>query len=120
MLSYSHSFPQLYDLGLEKEILAVPRSHPAAQNRFVYSRGKLHQLPSGVKAIISKNALFSKSLLPLILREPFVRKKQDDADESVYNFFKRRMSEEVHKFYYFVVQFSWFKFYFPLFWGIVM
>lgn len=89
-------FFQLHHLGLEKNILAVPRSHSAARNRYIYSRGTLHQLPAGVKSIIKKNPLISKSLLPLILREPFVRKKQDDADESVYDFFRRRLSAEVY------------------------
>lgn len=93
-------FLQLHNLGLEKEILAVPRTHPAARNRYIYSRGTLHQLPAGVKSIIEKNPLISKSLLPLILREPFVRKKQNDADESVYNFFRRRLSEEVYMYMY--------------------
>ena len=88
-------FEQVHDLGLEKSILAVPSSHPAARSRFIYSRGKLHQLPSGVTSIIKRQSLFSKSLLPTILREPFLRGKQDNGDESVYNFFKRRLNEEV-------------------------
>ena len=46
-------------------------------------------------SIIKKQSLFSKSLLPMILREPFVRRKQDSTDESVYDFFERRMSREV-------------------------
>ena len=88
---------QVHDLGLDSSILAVPSSHPAARSRFIYSRGKLHQLPSGIISIIKKQSLFSKPLLPTILREPFVRGKQDDTDESVYDFFKRRMNEEVCK-----------------------
>ena len=87
---------QVQDIGLEKRILAVPRSHPAAKSRFIYSRGKLHELPTGIMSLIKRQPLFSKSLLPLILREPFVGRKQDDVDESVYDFFKRRMSVEVH------------------------
>lgn len=86
---------QVHDLGLESSILAVPSSHPAARSRFIYSQGKLHQLPSGVISIIKKQSLFSKPLLPTILREPFVKGKQDDTDESVYDFFKRRMNVEV-------------------------
>ncbi|XP_078379655.1 protoporphyrinogen oxidase-like [Oculina patagonica] len=85
----------VHDLGLEKSILSVPSSHPAARSRFIYSRGKLHELPSGVISIIKKQSLFSKSLLSTILREPFVRGKQDNTDETVYDFFKRRMNEEV-------------------------
>jgi len=87
---------QVHDIGLEKRILAVSRSHPAAKSRFIYSRGKLHQLPTSIMSLVKRQPLFSKSLLPLILREPFVRRKQDDVDESVYDFFKRRMSVEVH------------------------
>lgn len=87
---------QVQDIGLEKRILAVPRSHPAAKSRFIYSRGKLHELPTGIMSLMKRQPLFSKSLLPLILKEPFVRRKQDDVDESVYDFFKRRMSVEVH------------------------
>ena len=86
---------QVHDLGLGSSILAVPSSHPAARSRFIYSRGKLHQLPSGVISIIKKQSLFSKPLLSTILREPFVKGKQDDSDESVYEFFKRRMNKEV-------------------------
>ncbi|XP_068733802.1 protoporphyrinogen oxidase-like [Montipora capricornis] len=85
----------LQDLSLEREILAVPRSHPAAQNRFIYSQGELHQLPTGIKSIIKKNPLMSKSLLPLILREPFVSKNRDGTEESVHGFFERRLSREV-------------------------
>ena len=88
-------FEQVHDLGLEKNVLSVSSSHPAARSRFIYSREKLHQLPSGVISIIKKQSLFSKSLLPTIIREPFVRGKQDHEDESIYNFFKRRMNEEV-------------------------
>ena len=92
---YNFTCWQVHDLGLESSILAVSSSHPAARSRFIYSRGKLHQLPSGVSSIIKKQSLFSKPLLPTILREPFVRGKQDETDESVYDFFKRRMNEEV-------------------------
>lgn len=88
-------FEQVHDLGLEKNVLSVSSSHPAARSRFIYSREKLHQLPSGVISIIKRQSLFSKSLLPTIIREPFVRGKQDHEDESIYNFFKRRMNEEV-------------------------
>lgn len=37
----------------------------------------------------------SKSMLPFILREPFVGRNQDHPDESVYEFFRRRLSKEV-------------------------
>lgn len=95
MIFLLYFFEQVHDLGLEKNVLSVSSSHPAARSRFIYSREKLHQLPSGVISIIKRQSLFSKSLLPTIIREPFVRGKQDHEDESIYNFFKRRMNEEV-------------------------
>ncbi|NWI37114.1 PPOX oxidase, partial [Picathartes gymnocephalus] len=39
---------QVSELGLAGDILAVPRGHPASQNRFLYLGGALHRLPSGL------------------------------------------------------------------------
>lgn len=36
------------ELGLESEVLPVRGDHPAARNRFLYVRGALHPLPSGL------------------------------------------------------------------------
>ena len=37
---------QTEDLGLSSEVLAVPNSSLAAQNRFIYMNGKIHTMPS--------------------------------------------------------------------------
>ena len=86
---------QVSDLGLADRILSVKSNHPGSRSRFIYSGGSLHQLPTGLVSVIKKQSLFSKSLFPIFLREPFVKTKTDDADESVYSFFERRLSKEV-------------------------
>ena len=40
--------PQVSKLGLEGDVLPVPRDHPASRNRFLYTGGALHKLPSGL------------------------------------------------------------------------
>ncbi|NXR20376.1 PPOX oxidase, partial [Cinclus mexicanus] len=42
---------QVSELGLAGDILAVPRDHPAARNRFLYLGGALHPLPSGLGCV---------------------------------------------------------------------
>ncbi|XP_031552690.1 protoporphyrinogen oxidase-like [Actinia tenebrosa] len=83
------------ELGLENMIIPVSTSHAGARNRFIYSKGQVHKLPSSIASIVKRQSLFSGSLLPILLREPFVKRRTDESDESVYDFFKRRFSKEV-------------------------
>lgn len=39
---------QVSELGLEGDVLPVPGDHPASRNRFLYTGGALHKLPSGM------------------------------------------------------------------------
>lgn len=39
---------QVSELGLEGDVLPVPGDHPASRNRFLYTGGALHKLPSGL------------------------------------------------------------------------
>ncbi|CAN0003094.1 unnamed protein product [Bubo scandiacus] len=59
------------ELGLESDVLPVPGDHPASRNRFLYTGGALHKLPSGLGGL---------------LRPP---------DESVHAFAHRRFGREV-------------------------
>ncbi|XP_001633012.2 protoporphyrinogen oxidase [Nematostella vectensis] len=83
------------ELGLESNIIPVNTSHPGATNRFIYCRGKVHKLPNSIISILKKQSLFSQSLLPTILEEPFKEKRISENDESVYSFFSRRLNREV-------------------------
>ncbi|XP_066064757.1 protoporphyrinogen oxidase-like isoform X1 [Chamaea fasciata] len=46
---YQHVSPQVSELGLAGDILAVPGDHPASRNRFLYLGGTLHPLPQGLR-----------------------------------------------------------------------
>ncbi|XP_041337725.1 protoporphyrinogen oxidase [Pyrgilauda ruficollis] len=56
--------PKVSELGLAGDILAVPRDHPAARNRFLYLGGALHPLPSGLRAVLRALPPMSLSLCP--------------------------------------------------------
>uniref|UniRef100_A0A8C4WX08 Protoporphyrinogen oxidase n=1 Tax=Eptatretus burgeri TaxID=7764 RepID=A0A8C4WX08_EPTBU len=83
------------DLGLSAEVLPVLRSAPAAQNRFLYSKGQLHALPSSFKGLLKVGGLLSRPLLWTALKEPFVRRGSKKEDETIYGFLERRMGKEV-------------------------
>lgn len=86
----------IQDLGLENEIVAIPRNHPAAQNRMIYANGSLNTLPSSLKSIFVKSPPFSKPLVLHLLKDITTPKKHiPDEDESIYNFVNRRFGSEV-------------------------
>lgn len=74
-------------LGLEGRLR---RANEASAHRFVLRAGRLRELPS------SPPAFLAGDILPLfgklrVLAEPFVPKREGDADESVYDFARRRI-----------------------------
>ena len=76
-------------LGLEKRLLA---SRDAARKRYIFRRGRLHQVP------LSGPAMLTSSLLsPLgktrLLCEPFSRRRPE-ADESIHDFASRHIGGE--------------------------
>ncbi|KAJ3299484.1 hypothetical protein HK104_008756 [Borealophlyctis nickersoniae] len=84
----------IHQLGLEDEILLVPTSAPAAQNRFVYYQGELNPLPNNLPSLIFSNAPVTRGVLRSVLRESFV-KPTTESDESIHSFFSRRLSPDV-------------------------
>lgn len=86
----------IQDIGLENEIVAIPRNHPAALNRMIYANGSLNTLPSSLKSIFVKSPPFSKPLILHLLKDITTPKKHiPDHDESIYNFVNRRFGSEV-------------------------
>ena len=51
-LKFDSNILQAEDLGLQDDVIAVSRSHPSAQNRFIYAGGELCPLPSGLLIIL--------------------------------------------------------------------
>ncbi|XP_049633009.1 protoporphyrinogen oxidase [Suncus etruscus] len=82
------------ELGLESEVLPVRGDHPAARNRFLYVRGALHPLPSGLRGLFRRSPPFSQALLWAGLRE-LIAKRGEGPDETVHSFTERRLGSEV-------------------------
>ncbi|MEQ2285573.1 hypothetical protein AMECASPLE_033299, partial [Ameca splendens] len=84
------------DLGLEGDILPVTYSHVASQNRYLYVRGQLHKLPSGIRGMFQTVPPFSRPLVFSLISEILV-KKGKEADESIHSFVSRRLGKEVRR-----------------------
>ncbi|KAM3656937.1 protoporphyrinogen oxidase isoform 3-T3 [Ammospiza maritima maritima] len=82
------------ELGLAGDILAVPREHPAARNRFLYLGGALHPLPSGLGGLLRTVPPFSRALLWSALRD-LLTPAGTAPDESAHGFAQRRFGPEV-------------------------
>ncbi|KAK5601474.1 hypothetical protein CRENBAI_025839 [Crenichthys baileyi] len=82
------------DLGLEGDILPVTYSHVASQSRYLYVRGQLHKLPSGIRGMFQTVPPFSRPLVFSLITEILV-KKGKEADESIHSFVSRRLGKEL-------------------------
>lgn len=94
----THALELCRELGLQKDLIGT---NDAARKIFVWSRGKLHQMPDGVMLIIpTKIAPFLKS--PLISwrgkmrmgMDAVIPAKRDADDESLAHFVRRRLGAE--------------------------
>ncbi|XP_032938447.1 protoporphyrinogen oxidase isoform X1 [Catharus ustulatus] len=82
------------ELGLAGDVLAVPRGHPAARNRFLYLGGALHPLPSGLGGLLRAVPPFSRALLWSGVRD-LLTPPGTGPDESAHSFAQRRFGPEV-------------------------
>ncbi|XP_062842146.1 protoporphyrinogen oxidase [Trichomycterus rosablanca] len=89
-----NSLNMVSDLGLESEILPVPADHVASRNRFLYVRGQLHKMPSGLSGAVRTVPPFSRPIMPSVMKEVLVRRRKHE-DESIHSFFSRRLSPEL-------------------------
>ncbi|NWI71403.1 PPOX oxidase, partial [Todus mexicanus] len=85
---------QVTELGLEGDVLPVPGDHPASRNRFLYTGGALHKLPSGLGALLRPVPPFSRALLWSGVRD-LLAPAGTEPDESVHAFVHRRFGREV-------------------------
>uniref|UniRef100_A0AAR2KFE0 Protoporphyrinogen oxidase n=1 Tax=Pygocentrus nattereri TaxID=42514 RepID=A0AAR2KFE0_PYGNA len=84
----------LTELGLESEILPVPHHHVASKNRFLYVKGQLHKMPSGLGGVVRTIPPFSSPIMLSVLKEVLVSKGTQE-DESVHAFVSRRLGSEL-------------------------
>ena len=77
-------------LGLGPRLTAADA---AAERRFIVRGGKLRELPSGPISFLGSDVLTLRGRLR-VFGEPFVRPRRSEADESVFEFAKRRIGRE--------------------------
>ncbi|KAM6968341.1 protoporphyrinogen oxidase [Aplochiton taeniatus] len=82
------------DLGLENEVLPVTYDHVASKNRYLYVKGKLHKMPSGLSGVVKTVPPFSRPLLQSVAMELLVKRGKEE-DESVHSFVSRRLGAEL-------------------------
>jgi len=95
LLSKWLTIEQIRQLDLEKELILISKSSPAAKNRFIYFPDRLNQLPSSLLSVLlSPNLPVMKGVLTGILAEPFRKRRPADlTDESVGSFISRRFNK---------------------------
>ena len=83
------------DIGLSEEVLPILPSHKGAKRRMIHtSKHGLVDVPSGLSWLFRTKPPFSQPLLWAVLRE-ISQKHSRMEDESVYDFFVRRLNQEV-------------------------
>lgn len=86
----AHLFELIAELGLLEE---VAPANATAKKRYILKDGKLRALPLKIISIIGTD-IFSRKAKLRLLREPFITGKSPE-NETVAEFFKRRLGQEV-------------------------
>jgi protoporphyrinogen/coproporphyrinogen III oxidase len=89
-LAGEHLFELISELGLTSEIAYANRR---AKKRYILKNSKLQALPSKIVSLIGSKSFSVKAKLRL-LKEPFIKSKAAD-DESISDFFARRLGREI-------------------------
>ncbi|KAJ1861800.1 oxygen-dependent protoporphyrinogen oxidase [Coemansia sp. RSA 989] len=85
------------DLGLQSQVITAPRLSAAARNRFIYFKGELNCMPTGVGSLLTGLPPAVKCLPRGIWRDVTTAKNtpMDSTDESIHDFIARRFGEQV-------------------------
>jgi protoporphyrinogen/coproporphyrinogen III oxidase len=81
----------IHALGLEQQLV---RTGPAAKKRYIYRHGRLIAVPTSLGGLIA-TPLLSAGAKVRLLAEPFVGRRDSDADESIASFVTRRAGPEI-------------------------
>ena len=90
LLKSSRLVDLIKELNLETEVLPA---NPAAKKRYVLQNGKVRALPTSLFSFV-KNDFFSVGAKLRLLKEPFIKSKSSE-NESVAEFFERRLGAEI-------------------------
>ncbi|KAI7855570.1 protoporphyrinogen oxidase [Circinella umbellata] len=86
------------ELSLVEDLVAVPKYDPSARNRYIYYDGSINKLPNSLSSLLFHKPPILKSVIPSVLKEPFVRSARtgkDDDDETLYSLVSRRFNEHI-------------------------
>ncbi|MGH9769849.1 MAG: protoporphyrinogen oxidase [Blastocatellia bacterium] len=87
----THEFLDLVEeVNLTGELVTADPRAPA----YVYAGGQLHAVPMSLPALV-KTKLISTSAKLRLLREPFVKARQEGGEESIASFVRRRLGDEI-------------------------
>ena len=79
----------VHDLGLSARILP---SNDAARKRYIFSQGRLCEVPTSIGAFLKSPLLSTRGKLR-VMGEPFSKRRKDD-EESILDFARRRIGAE--------------------------
>ena len=82
------------ELGIQDDIVPIPRNHPTATNRMVLVGGQLHKLPSSFLSLFKIQKPFTKPLA-LAAWHDLTAKVKKCEDDSIYDFVSRRLGPEL-------------------------
>ncbi|KAJ2965084.1 hypothetical protein NQZ79_g200 [Umbelopsis isabellina] len=82
------------ELNLAESIIAVPKTHPSARNRYILYEDKINTLPSSLGGMLRNPPPIMRSVLMSGFKELFVKPSTSE-DESIYDFTERRFGTHV-------------------------
>lgn len=89
----------LEHLGLTDRILPVLAKSAASKNRFIYSQGRMHTVPTSLKEVFKKLPGSNSRLISAIMRDLRTEKmnleQYQDGDPPLYDFVKHRFGPDV-------------------------
>jgi len=84
----------LKKLDLQDQIVKISKSHPAAQNRFIWYKDRLGKLPHSLPSIILNYRMPVLAGLASVFLEPF-KSRSNLEDESLHDFISRRFDPRI-------------------------
>ncbi|KAF9168554.1 oxygen-dependent protoporphyrinogen oxidase [Actinomortierella ambigua] len=81
------------ELGLDGEVAPVPKTSPAAKNRFIYARNKLHMVPTSLAGLLTHPLVAPK--IPRASLDLVLPQITELEDESIESFVTRRFGRGI-------------------------
>ncbi|KAK9765718.1 oxygen-dependent protoporphyrinogen oxidase [Basidiobolus ranarum] len=82
------------ELGISDQLLVASKSSPASKHRLIYRGGQLNLLPHDLGTLLFKQPKILQGATLAFMKEPFVKARRDEEDESIHDFIARRVSPE--------------------------